>query len=239
MADERDTWAAPEGGFDEDFVRGGRFEPPARTRASIARHEGRTHFRGPTDSELGGRARPSRPLSRARAGLLLSLVLGVGTAVILFADSGSRHGPAGQPDALKLSAYAGPADTDGVDGPGIDGISPDDQPGTCYIDDAKDSTEFDVARIDCALPHDFELAGYLLAAGKDDTYPQDAYWDDVVDAQCGTDLAAYAHLDQLAWPDSLTALTFVPRRDGWAIGDRTVYCLAHSVPAATGSVGAS
>jgi hypothetical protein len=65
MTDGIGSWDPPAGGFDDDFVRAGRYEPPARTRLSIAQLGGQTQWRPAPEPPPQEAPSPARVVDQA------------------------------------------------------------------------------------------------------------------------------------------------------------------------------
>ncbi|MGN6609802.1 MAG: septum formation family protein [Jatrophihabitans sp.] len=78
----------------------------------------------------------------------------------------------------------------------------------------------------CTQHHTDQLVRLERAAGDDDRFPPDSYWNGPVAKRCEQDVAAFTGLTADRWPLHFAANQFHPVRTGWASGDRTVYCVA-------------
>ena len=248
--------------FDEEFIRGGRHEPPARTRESIARYGGqRTSWRHGSPSPAGAGAGRGPGAKRAHRGRWAGIVI-VGLAVLgvaayfgVLRPSGTRANvqaglpaPASAQGTISASPNA-PSSSPNVHGASasptdsstpVHGVSPADPVGTCYASpDPNSTTSVDVSKIDCAKPHSFELATHEVASGAVGTYPSPDYWNGPVTQTCLRDLIAYTGKDPSRFPTGLSLDQFIPTAQSWATGDRSVYCLAETVPASSTSARAA
>ncbi|GGU37107.1 DUF4190 domain-containing protein [Streptomyces lavendofoliae] len=80
----------------------------------------------------------------------------------------------------------------------------------------------DVTIVDCAEPHDGEVAGGFTI-GEFDAWPGDKRIEPVAERRCEELNAAYA-LDGWAVPDNAWMYYYQPSKESWAVGDRSVTC---------------
>jgi len=144
----------------------------------------------------------------------------------------SSHDRSGRPAILSSAAGQppGPSDTHGA----VVGLNPALKTGRCFDlsnPDATGTVEFRP----CSDAHGYELIAVETAAGDNGQYPAESYWQGPVEARCTADLVAYSGQPTTKWPPNLSATLFKPRPNGWANGDRVVYCAAKWEPPRTGS----
>ncbi|MFD3945073.1 DUF4190 domain-containing protein [Streptomyces sp. NPDC058579] len=95
--------------------------------------------------------------------------------------------------------------------------------GQCYNVDGKleaDTSEVEV--VDCAKPHEGEVTGGFKLTGFT-KWPGETSIDDIATKRCGDIGNAYA-LDSWAFPEEIYDFYYMPSRDSWRVGDRTVTC---------------
>ncbi|MEU4270122.1 DUF4190 domain-containing protein [Streptomyces sp. NPDC026092] len=95
--------------------------------------------------------------------------------------------------------------------------------GECYNVAGKleaETSEVDV--VDCAKPHEGEVTGAFKLIGYT-KWPGESTVDDVATKRCGDIGNAYA-LDSWAFPEEVYDFYYMPSRDSWKFGDRTVTC---------------
>lgn len=94
------------------------------------------------------------------------------------------------------------------------------QAGDCILDPGADQV-VDVARVDCATPHDFEVIGTVTLTGS--AYPGDAQAVAAARAACEPVFASYVGepYDDSPWFINV----FTPTAETWASGERTATCL--------------
>ena len=167
-------------------------------------------------------------------GLLLGTA---GLVVLLVVMTGFMHlgaglaGPSGSVTTLPAATqFAGTTGTPRPEAIGLSSMTP---LGTCF--NLRMPSEFVVAQ-DCSDSHEYELTNMVLASGTNDAYPADSYWTGVADQQCAVELQAYLGSPTANQPANVSAASFDPSRASWAAGDRTVYCVAKSSPASSGSL---
>lgn len=119
--------------------------------------------------------------------------------------------------------------------PRLQGLARSTPIGTCFDVAITDSSQT-AGVISCGQSHQFELVGFEVLGGRVDQYPAASYWVATVDPACGADLARYLGLTADQWPATVVAASFTPSPTSWARGDRLVYCVASSTPAASGTV---
>jgi hypothetical protein len=123
----------------------------------------------------------------------------------------------------------------------VHGITPATRIGTCFSTPPGGATTGHAGPIDlsttvCARPHTFELIAIEQAADSA-AYPDESYWRGAVGPACQREFASYTGVPGVpVTADGRTSSFFRPMRTGWALGDRTVYCLAASATAIRGSV---
>lgn len=235
-------------GLDKDFIRGGRHEPPARTREAIARYGGRrTSWRhaGAADDESqkevprGGRRR----WSKRRLVLIGAALLTVGAliAVLMASGLGLMSGPStgiARPGRTIDPGQGASAQVPSASSQDVVGAGPSNKVGTCYTSPDPHGAEGSLvlAVVDCLQPHTFELASLRQAIGNNDTYPAPAYWEGTVAQACSQDLTGYLSKPRSRWPARVSSYAFYPKADSWRIGNRTVYCVALTEPPNRGSL---
>ena len=247
MPDDLDGWV-----FDDDFVRGGRHEPPARTRAAISEHGGRqTSWRQP-GAPVGAEPQRSRKRRRSstRAVRWIAALLVIAAAAAGVWVYGSRND-----DSQRVPSADHPttiADTGGVALPSatsgplhqVNGVSPSTPIGTCLRDTsvrpaaATGAGSIDLSTVACTAPHSYELVAVENAADSA-SYPSEAYWQGPVASACLQAFVRYTAQPSAARTEIVanrTSTFFRPQPVGWADGDRTVYCVAHSGVALPGSI---
>ncbi|MFD0151368.1 DUF4190 domain-containing protein [Streptomyces sp. NPDC055721] len=95
--------------------------------------------------------------------------------------------------------------------------------GQCFGDDGKrEKYATDVEIIDCAKPHDGEVSGKFKLTGYD-KWPGETEVETVGEKRCETINSAYA-LDTWAVPADVWVYYYMPSRESWRLGDRTVIC---------------
>ncbi|MER6095046.1 DUF4190 domain-containing protein [Streptomyces sp. NPDC001728] len=95
--------------------------------------------------------------------------------------------------------------------------------GQCFSDDGKlEEYATDVTIVDCARPHDGEVSGGFKVTGFD-KWPGDDAIDKIAVKRCETINAAYA-MDTWAVPNDVWLYYYLPSRESWRGGDRTVTC---------------
>jgi hypothetical protein len=255
VPDDFDGWV-----LDEEFVRAGRPEPPARTRAAIARMGGqRTSWRQPGDPaghdldrlsrrrRSGGLRRPSSRRARAKRYLMIGVLVLACAAfgMWVYATRGqSTMSNAGGPlaGASTIAAQPVPATIPaGVVDHQVRGIDPATPIGTCFVASSADakpaSTELvELTTVACSKAHMYELLA-IERASDSATYPEQSYWRGSVAQACQRAFTEYTGVARVGSAASGRSSTFFkPLPVGWAQGDRTVYCVAHSITARLGSV---
>jgi hypothetical protein len=206
---------------DEEFARGGVHEPPARTRDAIARY---AHLEKPTLSDAPPRRR-SRSRSSRRVWIpvvLVAVVLAVAGTLLWNRKSAESAGGSSGSTATSVTE--------------IHGVSPSDEPGTCYVGthpDDQDPTTVKTVR--CSEPHRMELMGMRKASGNSSTYPDDAYFRTLQTA-CSEDEPQYTGQPLDALPATVFVSDLIPTPKGWALGDRNVYCVLESTTLSTTSL---
>lgn len=113
------------------------------------------------------------------------------------------------------------------------GLTPSTAVGVCF-DVLHESASATMSATSCAQQHEYELIAQQRATGRNDQYPAPSYWDGTVVDRCAQQLSHY--IGSVNFPAGVSAGSFNPTAAGWATGDRVVYCVAVSVPAATGSL---
>jgi hypothetical protein len=117
----------------------------------------------------------------------------------------------------------------------IAGLAPAAPDGTCF--DAQTVSTSTLIQVEpCSQEHRYELIGVVEATGRSDQYPAAGYWSGPVDDQCATDLTSVTGKTPSDWPAGLHLGSLLPTRADWASGDRTVYCIADSQKAVSGSL---
>jgi hypothetical protein len=261
---ERDARDDPWEGvvFDEEFVKGGRHEPPARTRESIARYGGRrTSWRQGALLEpvpVRRRARLPRPDWRLTAAVMTVVALAwysvarvssapeipavaapvVGPAIVDPAARGTVVSPTGEAAAAPAEGAQSkqtvhPSTAVTTD---VDGVSEFDAIGTCYLDPRTGEEEVRLDAVDCTAAHNLELVSHRTATGNDDEYPDARYWQQVVGEACTNDVSVYLGTPLSGWPTGLSPYWLVPKPESWAFGHRHVSCMVQSNGPATTSV---
>ncbi|WP_405857222.1 DUF4190 domain-containing protein [Streptomyces sp. NBC_00090] len=95
--------------------------------------------------------------------------------------------------------------------------------GQCFGDDGKlEEYATDVEIVDCAKPHDGEVTGTFKVTGHD-KWPGESTIDELAEKRCETINSAYA-LDTWAVPADVWLFYYMPSRESWRLGDRTVTC---------------
>lgn len=238
--------------LDEDFIRGGVHEPPARTRAAIARYgNSQSSWRqSPPLAPAPTRARRQRRASEKLP--LLILVTVAALAIGGLAAWNALHAapivslPAATPSvsaAMVPALAAGgapvipqPVATTDVHSV-VRGLHRSDAPGTCYSSqDLAHAVEAEMERVQCSRPHGFELVSHRFATGSDSAYPTKNYWSGPVMDACSSDQEQYMAKAREQWPPGVTGMLFTPIPASWANGDRDVFCMAVADPAAVGRV---
>jgi hypothetical protein len=247
VPDDFDGWV-----LDEEFVRGGRPEAPARTREAIARLGGQqTSWRQP--GKPSGPNEPSadrrqRGRSRRRSGAKRFLKIGVvvlalaafGTWIYTSRGNSSIHNAAGPLHGSTIAAQPSPTSTPGADDLNVvRGINPTTPIGTCFRTSSADASAthtgpIDLTSIACTRTHTYELLATEQVAGSSE-YPDVAYWHGPVTRACQRAFTAYTGAAGSS-AHGRSSVFFQPARIAWAQGDRTVFCVARSTQARAGSV---
>ena len=155
-------------------------------------------------------------------------VAGIFTWSSLRTPDGSNNSPIGIASASPIAPSG--SDTE----PAVIGLTPAIKVGTCF--DVPDTLQTSTVRFaSCAAKHTYEFVALESATGSDTQYPPNSYWDGPVSSRCTTDLVSYSGQPVAHWGPHLVASKFVPRHDGWATGDRTIYCVAMWQPDQAGS----
>ncbi|MER5310186.1 DUF4190 domain-containing protein [Streptomyces sp. NPDC002773] len=96
--------------------------------------------------------------------------------------------------------------------------------GQCFGDDGKLEEEYadEVTIVDCERPHDGEVTGGFKLTGIDKWPGEDAI-EKIAEQRCETINADYA-LDTWAVPQHFGLYFYLPSRESWRLGDRTVTC---------------
>ncbi|MFF9848868.1 DUF4190 domain-containing protein [Streptomyces litmocidini] len=108
--------------------------------------------------------------------------------------------------------------------------------GQCFGADG-DLEEYatDVKVVDCARPHDAEVTGDFKVTGFD-KWPGEDSLDELAQARCETINSAYA-MDTWKIPEDVWVYYYLPSKQSWRLGDRTVTCaFADEKKPFTGSV---
>lgn len=216
--------------FDEAFIKGGRHEPPARTRESIARYGGeRTSWRQGAPVEP---VRTKRPRRRPGWGVQIFFavagVISIGVLVARGMVSAPEIPASAPPPAAPAIDSAESAPTDDALSPQpastsqVSGMTEFDAVGTCYLDPLTGGGDVQLRTVDCTAQHNLELVSHRTAAIEGDSYPDDRYWHDVVGAACMDDMKAILGATLRA---DISAYWVYPRPDSWAFGDRHVFCM--------------
>ncbi len=229
--------------LDDHFIAGGipeasladhqRALPPVRRPAPRPPAQRPDPFSTPTPSAQAWTPRGSSREMRS-TGLLLGTAALV---VLLVVMTGFMHigpglgGTVGPVTVLPAATeFAGTADPPQ---PSVVGLSTMTSPGTCF--NVRMPAKF-VSAEPCGHSHEYELTNLELASGANDSYPADSYFTGIVQAQCARELQSYLGSPSANQPSTVQAAYFAPTRASWAAGDRTIYCVAQSTPAATGSL---
>ncbi len=200
--------------LDEDFIRGGRYEAPARTREALARHPSAPDpWRAPEPPP------PRQPRRRARRavtlGLLLALLVGGGLVVA------TRH----HPSATKATApKPGRSPTPSPSSSEQELLDASLSRGECATWDER-VAQPRVAPVLCAASHLFQAvsAGSVTGAVARGAYPSEATWGRLTQQLCGQSVAGF--LGYTPTPLSTVAVGILrPTQHGWARGDRRVHC---------------
>ncbi|KQX13761.1 hypothetical protein ASC82_07430 [Streptomyces sp. Root431] len=95
--------------------------------------------------------------------------------------------------------------------------------GQCFGDDGKlEEYAEDIEVIDCAKPHDGEVSGSFKLTGYD-KWPGRSEIETVGEKRCEAINSTYA-LDTWAVPVDVWVYYYMPSRESWRLGDRTVIC---------------
>ncbi|MFE2015276.1 DUF4190 domain-containing protein [Streptomyces sp. NPDC059491] len=95
--------------------------------------------------------------------------------------------------------------------------------GQCFGDDDKKADyATDVEVVDCDLPHDGEVTGRFKVTGFA-KWPGDDAVDELAEKRCDTINAAYA-MDTWAVPRDVWTYYYLPSKESWRLGDRSVIC---------------
>ncbi len=241
MGDDFDDWV-----FDEEFVKGGRREAPARTRMSIAKYgDGRPDWRAPATTPRRTRVR-HRALRAVLTFTALALAaLGLVTWLHPFGLGGDGAGPA-RPVGSTVAADAGDyaSGSAAAETGLVHGLTPRSHTGDCFTIPAEQGAPdytgpLDLNPADCTATHRFELITVEQAQGESTQYPTDAYWSGPIMTSCHQAFTAYAGFDTPPSGEDRVPTLFRPTRTSWAAGDRTVYCLASSQSQLAGTVRAN
>ena len=243
--DEEPEFDIPDGFvFDEEFVRGGVHEPPARTRAAIAQYgQGKSSWRHPAPNVAAGRRPKNRRgwFRRHWVSFLAAAVAVIVVAVVVVDKSFSTNGVpnlAGvpsQPARTTLAPASGGTVSSAV--PTVNGVNDADRPGTCFTADVDPTSDqpMTLTKVDCATAHDLELTGIVAAAGDDATYPNETYWRNSVAPTCDQTLSTFTGKALSDWPASWHSFFLRPTPTGWQVDDRRITCMLRTAPRATGS----
>ena len=171
-----------------------------------------------------------RPLRSVGALLMVVVLLVTGVVVTGFLHlQGGANGAAGTAGATDFDAGVEAARAQ------LAGLSTNTPEGTCFDVQAA-STSPSIGVEPCAQQHEYELVSVVQATGDSATYPAASYWAGTIDDQCAHDLQALTGRTPTNWPAGLHVGSLPPSQGSWAGGDRTVYCIAYSVPSVTGSL---
>jgi len=228
--------------LDDNFIAGGIPE------ASLADHQRALPLRRPaprpsverTDpfGTPTGTSRAWTPRGGSREMRSTGFLLGTAALVVLLVVmTGFMHiGPGLGGAVSPVSVLPTPTEFAGTGDPAqpsVVGLSAMTSPGTCF--DVRMPSRF-VSLQPCSRSHEYELTSLELASGRSDSYPAGSYFSSVVQNQCVRELQAYLGSPSANQPSTVQAAYFAPTKASWTAGDRTVYCVAHSSPAATGSL---
>ncbi|MFF0472582.1 DUF4190 domain-containing protein [Streptomyces sp. NPDC004284] len=111
---------------------------------------------------------------------------------------------------------------------GVEGASRAKSPsslrtGQCFNDEGRSKKyTTKVTVVDCARPHDGEVTGTFKMAGAD-AWPGDEAVDELAQKRCETINSAYA-MDTWAIPKDVWIHYYLPSKETWRLGDRSVIC---------------
>jgi hypothetical protein len=208
--------------LDDEFVRGGKYEAPARTRGAIARHGGDTSWRSPGNPGGPNARRPKRRRLLIGA-VVLALVAGGWFAV------SHSSGSSAQPAALRRASA--PTPTPGVTSPAA---TPTPQPeeltdqayvhGDCYTWNPR-LTQTTARAVPCAVPHLMQaLERHSLSEyGRSAPYPTAAQWNAIIDARCAASAAAFLGYGP-SEANRYAGNALRPLARDWAEGARSIIC---------------
>ncbi|MFF3319734.1 DUF4190 domain-containing protein [Streptomyces sp. NPDC003035] len=95
--------------------------------------------------------------------------------------------------------------------------------GECFaVDGTLESSTTDVEIVDCAKPHDGEVVGGFQVTGFD-AWPGEDAIDRLAEERCAEISSTYA-MDNWAIPEHVWDYYYIPSRQSWRTGDRTVTC---------------
>jgi hypothetical protein len=171
--------------------------------------------------------------------LVVALVV-VATAIATLSQRAGAHeallgAPVQPPPLHQPLPAASRAPSPGASDDPVHGLDSTIRTGTCFSVSPNQGGGETYTQQACAAQHSDEFVGFERATGSGDAYPDDAYWNGPVAEQCYQDVLAYTGLPRDAWPEGLGAAQFRPTHEGWAAGDRTVYCTARWTPVRAGS----
>lgn len=210
--------------LDEDFVRGGAYEPPARTRGAIARHAGTTSWRH--DRSDDGRAPARRRRSwkrRVVTGVVAVLALAGGGYALLRPTGGSASSTPAHPTAATAPSTSSTPDAP-ANAPITALIDQTYERGACYSWNQR-AVEQTAAVVPCTRPHLIQAVARetIRTSPASAAYPSDVQWRSIIATTCAGPVAAFLGYRSTSL-DRLTADAIHPLQRSWSEGRRSLEC---------------